>query len=674
MNRLGKERSPYLLQHKDNPVDWYPWGEEAFAAARREEKPIFLSIGYSTCYWCHVMEHDSFEHDDVAAALRRACIAVKVDREERPDVDQIYMDAVVGFTGHGGWPMSVFLTPDLKPFWGGTFFYREQFLKIVTALSDAWERDRKRVLLAGEEVAAALRERIQPRGGGVPWATLIEEIKSQYRSEYDSANGGFGGAPKFPPSLQLRLLLQIGGHDPRSVEFQMVVKTLEQMARGGIYDQIGGGFHRYAVDAEWKIPHFEKMLYDNALLALAYLEGYQVSSRALFAEVARETLQYVLREMQDSSGGFYSAQDAGAVGQEGEYYVHRLSELEALLPPEQTSLAQTLYGVKEGGNFEHGNTVLALANSIDDGRRESQEAHALREALLNIRRARARPHLDTKILTSWNGLMITALARGYRVLGAREFLEAAERCAAFLHSSMWNGHSLRRRFCAGEVGIPALLDDFANLIEGLLALYECEGKSTYLNWAFDLQHRQDDLFWDQDEGAYFYSTAPEILVRRKDILDNATPAANGTTFSNLVRLHALFPEARFRERLLRMQQFYAERIGAHPRAYPRAAAAYLLAARGAQEVVVCVPEGSVIEPALAELLHREYLPRMVLAQMFGAREGSSEGGQHVAGAPAILAGREALGGRTTIYVCHEGRCERPVFAATEAREILTSAS
>ena len=490
-NRLAREKSPYLLQHKENPVDWYPWGEEAFQKAKRENKPIFLSIGYSTCYWCHMMEKDSFERQDVAELLNKSFISVKVDREEHPDVDQIYMDAVVAITGQGGWPMSVFLTPDLKPFFGGTFFWRQQFMQLIGNIAGIWEREPEKVLESAKKIMEALTPTLSE--SPLPLDDLFQKAFDQLRQNFDPVHGGFGSAPKFPQSMNLFFLLSLYRRNGSQEALTMATQTLDAMAKGEIYDRVGGGFHRYATQADWREPHYEKMLYDNALLALTYLEASLVIPAKAGIHIAQETLDYVLREMTDAKGGFYSAQDAGEAGAEGEYY------------------------------------------------------HWTEKTVEEERMARAKrppPHIDDKIVTSLNGLMIAAMAKGYQVLKQEKYLKGARGAAYFVQKNLFKEGKLLRRFREGDARFQGTLDDYAFLIYGLLALHEVDTDSGWKRWAEVLQKTQDDLFWDQKACGYYFTSREEknLIVRKITFHDGALPSGNAISALNLLRLSHPFSQ------------------------------------------------------------------------------------------------------------------------------------
>ena len=615
MNRLAHEKSPYLLQHAANPVDWYPWGEEAFAVARRDDKPIFLSIGYSTCHWCHVMEHESFENQQVASLLNSGFLPIKVDREERPDIDRVYMLFVQATTGAGGWPMSVWLTPDLKPFFGGTYFPpvsrygRAGFADLLNQIRRAWQIDRAEVLESAESAVRQLRALARnqsatgapdqlatlttdhvatgttdhvatgapdqsatrataPVATGVPGTDVLARAVAQLRAAFDPRHAGFGDAPKFPRPSELLFLLRESARTGEEAARAMAVGTLEAMAAGGIRDHIGGGFHRYSVDAAWRVPHFEKMLYDQAQLTLAYLEAAEATGDQALAHVADDTLAYVLRELTDSDGGFYSAEDADSLAadrrddptarkSEGAYYVWGDDEVGALLGAD-ADLVRARFGIVPSGNaavdphgefgsgniLYHARSIPELANDFGVSSDEiDRRLAASRERLSAARDTRPHPHLDDKILAAWNGLMIAALARGARVLGQPRYLAAAARAAMFVRDRMWreSDRVLLRRYRAGDTSVEGFAEDYACMIWGACELVEAGAKGDWLKWATDLQTRQDELFWDEQGGGWFSTTGqdPSVLLRLKEDYDGAEPSASAIGVANLLTLGRL---------------------------------------------------------------------------------------------------------------------------------------
>ncbi|MCX6626077.1 MAG: thioredoxin domain-containing protein, partial [Candidatus Solibacter sp.] len=571
-NRLAQEKSPYLLQHAHNPVDWYPWGEEAFEKARLENKPIFLSIGYSTCHWCHVMERESFENEEIAARMNRDYVAIKVDREERPDVDRIYMTFVQATTGSGGWPMSVWLTPELKPFFGGTYFPPENrwghagFGSILTQIAEAWRSDRQKIDESARHVVEQLKKQVEvaPTRSGVAFdAGTLESAFSIFRRTFDSRLGGFGGAPKFPRVSVHHFLLRYYARTRNQVALDMALLTLREMARGGMNDQLGGGFHRYSVDDRWFVPHFEKMLYDQAQIAVSYLEAFQATGDRQYADTARCIFDYVLRDMTDAGGAFYSAEDADSVISpehpdlkgEGAFYIWSYEEIHALLSQSAAAWFCHRYGVREGSNVESdphgeftGKNILYQAHTVEETARHfSQPEGEVRAELdracgllLAARAKRVRPHLDDKILTAWNGLMISAFAKGGAVLDDARYAEAARCAAEFVIAHLYDAPSgtLLRRYRERDAAIPGFLDDYAMFVQGLLDLYEAQFDRRHLELAVLLTEKQMELFEDTASGAFFSTAADDdrLVLRVKEDYDGAEPSGNSVAVMNLLRL------------------------------------------------------------------------------------------------------------------------------------------
>ncbi len=710
MNRLSRERSPYLLQHAGNPVDWYPWGEAAFERARREDLPIFLSIGYSTCHWCHVMEHESFEDAGIADLLNRHFVAIKVDREERPDVDRVYMSFVQATTGAGGWPMSVFLTPDLKPFFGGTYFPpvsrwgRPGFADLLGELARVWREDRPRVEGAAAELLKRLRGVTGTDGAAraeseIAAPAALDTAVAQFEAAFDARRGGFGDAPKFPrPSEMLFLLRE---HARRSaaggdadVPLRMAVETLRAMALGGMRDHVGGGFHRYSVDGDWRVPHFEKMLYDQAQLVLAYLEAAQATGDDFHADVAEDTLAYVRRDMTDPGGGFYSAEDAdsippaaaataGARKSEGAFYIWSDEEIGRLLG-DDADVARLRFGIRAGGNAPHdpqgeftGRNLLYTAASIEEvaagtGRTPAVVVEALdriRGTLIAHRRTRPRPHLDDKILTAWNGLMIAAFARAARVLVARPsapaHLDAARRAARFVRSTLWVDGRLLRRYRDGEAAIDGYAEDYAYLIWGLLELFQADGDVEWLEWAIELQAVQDARFWDPAEGGWFSTTGedPTVLFRLKEDYDGAEPAASSVGALNMLTLAYLTGDAGARDRAGRTLARYGPRVGAAGRSVPMLLCALSgWHAHYSQVVIAGAAEASL---PLRRELARRYLPFALLV--------SAVPGPAAVRLAALLPFTAAMttGGDAAAYVCRDFTCRQPVATPEALARELT---
>jgi len=666
-NRLGAEKSPYLQQHKNNPVDWFAWNDEALQAAREENKLIFLSIGYSTCYWCHVMEKDSFERQDVADTLNKDFISIKVDREERPDVDTIYMDAVVKMTGRGGWPMSVFLTPDLKPFFGGTFFRRAQFLQLLSKVQQEWQSDPQSLLAAGAALHRDLSRQKGFAGSEELSDALFKKVYSQLQRAFDSQYGGFGRAPKFPRSVRLSLLLRMYQRSGSPQVLKMVTETLDAMARGGVYDQVGGGFHRYSTDEKWLVPHFEKMLYDNALLAWIYLEAYQVTGNPRYAQVARETLDYVLRDMTDSKGGFYSAEDAGEVGKEGEFYVWTAAELKKLLTPSEFKAVKKTYGVTKAGNFEKGHNILHIPDEKAWKQATTKSLQSAKQKIFNKRQTRTRPHRDDKVLTAWNGLMIAALAKGYQVLGEPRYLAAAERAAAFIKQTLVREGRLWRRYREGHVAHQATINDYAYLIFGLLNLYEADFKLEWLSWAEQLQAEQDKQLWDETGGGYFFAVGddPSLIIRPKEMNDGAIPAGNAVALSNLLRLYDLTFKQDYQNKADLTFAGLSGIVARYPAGFEQSLIALDYFLDRAKEVAVIGQRNHEKTQQILDYLYQEFLPNKVIAV------GEVAVPIDDTKALPLLRGKTMQNGIPTVYVCEENTCKQPTSDLGTLKQLMS---
>jgi uncharacterized protein YyaL (SSP411 family) len=701
MNRLARERSPYLLQHAGNPVDWFPWGEDAFATARREDKPIFLSIGYSTCHWCHVMEHESFENADVAALLNDAFVSIKVDREERPDVDRVYMTFVQSTTGSGGWPMTVFLTPELKPFYGGTYFPptsrwgRPGFIDLLGEIARVWRHDRARVDFASAELFDRLRSvtgadgRSQVESEVAPTDALAEGVE-QYQMAFDRRRGGFGDAPKFPRPSELLFLLREHARTGAEPPLMMVADTLRAMALGGMRDHVGGGFHRYSVDGDWRVPHFEKMLYDQAQLVVACLETAQATGNEFFAAVAEDTLAYVARDMRGRGGGFYSAEDAdsappeGGAKKEGAFYVWSAAEIDALLG-DRADVVRKRFGVEPDGNAPSdpqgeftGQNIFYTSQSIEDiaartGKAADDIVAALDEArpiLFDARGKRPRPHLDDKVLTSWNGMMIAAFARAARTLPARpaanEWLTIARQAASFVRAQLWREESrtLLRRYRDGDASIEAYAEDYACLVWGLLELFQADGDPAWLEWARALQARQDELFWDEREGGWFSTTGqdPTVLLRLKEDYDGAEPSASSVSVHNLLTLAHLTGDEDARAKAERTLGRFGLKAGRAARVIPMMLAALSAWHAGASQIVVVGDRNE--SRALDETLAAHYLPFAIHVPVGQAAQAK------LAEALPFVAAMRRIDGRPTAYVCRDFTCREPVASPDGLRKQL----
>jgi uncharacterized protein YyaL (SSP411 family) len=699
VNRLAGEQSPYLLQHAANPVDWFPWGDDAFQKARAENKPIFLSIGYSTCHWCHVMAHESFENDAVAAVLNEWFVPIKVDREERPDVDRVYMTFVQATTGSGGWPMSVWLTPDLKPFYGGTYFPpssrwgRPGFVDILGEIARVWGAEPKKLQQSAEAMTAQLRGIEQaPPGSGAPSAAALDRIAMQFRDHFDHVHGGFGGAPKFPRPCELLFLLRefarTGNADARS----MTLVTLRAMANGGMRDHVGGGFHRYSVDEAWRVPHFEKMLYDQAQLVLAFLEASQASGERFYAYVAEDTLQYVMREMTDEAGGFYSAEDAdsvppehagepGAHPSEGAFYLWTAREVDKLLGPD-AALIKRRFGIEPNGNAPidpqqefAGKNLLYVARSTESIARETGKTEEevddtiarCRLRLFEARASRPRPHLDDKVLTAWNGLMIAGFARAARVVAdGAPYLAAARQAATFIRDRMWDTTTLTllRRYRRGQASIEAYAEDYAYLIFGVLELFQADPDARWLDWAHTLQRRQDELFWDAADGGWFSTTGRDatVLLRMKEDYDGAEPTASAVSVFNLLTLSHLVDDPGSAERIEKTFRYFGTRLEQMGRAVPMMAAALATQLAGVRQAVIVSADGGASD--LSALVARSYLPFVLSLRLSADRQAA------LAGTLPFVAAMHPVNGRPAAYVCRNFTCSAPVTTEAELRREL----
>jgi uncharacterized protein YyaL (SSP411 family) len=713
-NRLAQEKSPYLLQHAHNPVDWYPWGEEAFAKARRENKPIFLSIGYSTCHWCHVMAHESFENEEVAATMNREFVNIKVDREERPDVDRVYMTFVQATTGGGGWPMSVWLTPDLKPFVGGTYFPPEDrygqpaFKSVLERIATAWRENHDSIVEQGGKIVAALREsQAAPKAFGEEKidAAILDAAYRQIDGSYDPKEGGFGNAPKFPRPVTLNFLTRFNARDPNSElgkhALEMTLFTLRKMAGGGLHDHIGGGFHRYSVDRYWHVPHFEKMLYDQAQLAGAYLDAFQIARDRQYEVVARDVLDYVARDMTSKEGGFFSAEDADSpvpvaavydrrgesdVGahraplqktKEGAFYIWTKKEIDAALD-DAAEIFDFHYGVQPHGNAPEGsdpqdefrgqNILIerhTIAETAKHFRKAEEEIGKLlaqcREKLFSIRSKRPRPHLDDKIIAAWNGLMISAYARGAQVLDEPRYLEIATRAAKFLQGNLFDSSRkiLYRNYRGGRSNIEGFADDYAFVVQGLLDLYQASFDVEWLKFAVQLQETQDRSFFDEKNGGYFSTSGKDesVFLRMKDDNDGAEPAASSVTALNLLRL-AQFrddPAAAGAKRAQKTIDAFATTLSHFPSAMPLMLVALDSSLSKPRQIVIAGKKDAPETKALLKEVHRHFLPKTVL---FLAD--SAEGQKYLGEKNEAIRAMSPIDGKSAAYICENFTCKAPV--------------
>jgi uncharacterized protein YyaL (SSP411 family) len=674
-NRLIDETSPYLLQHAHNPVDWFPWGEEAFEKARAEDKPVLVSIGYSACHWCHVMEHESFEDEETARLMNEHFVNIKVDMEERPDVDQIYMTFVQLTTGSGGWPLNVFLTPDKRPFFGGTYFpptrrfNMPSFQQVLTSVADAWQTRRDELLHSANEILGEMRRiglaEFSPAGLS---EDRLDAAFHSFKRTFDATNGGFGGAPKFPAPMSLEFLLRYYRRTGEEEALDMVLKTCIEMARGGIYDQLGGGFHRYAVDAVWLVPHFEKMLYDNAQLSRLYLHVFQITKDEFYKQIAVETLEYVKREMLDGRGGFYSTQDADSEGVEGKFFVWTPAEIEELLGPEDAQIFNFFYDVSEEGNFEDKNilhvsyTLDTAARALNISREKLTEVlERGKKKLFEAREKRIKPFRDEKVLTAWNGLMLATFAEAAAVLGSEEYLEIARRNADFILENLQteNGRLLRT-YKDGRAKLAAYLEDYANFADGLIELFQTSGDVKYLREAQRLADVMIDEFWDEEAGGFYFTARDheELILRSKDFTDNATPSGNAAAADVLLKLSKLLGKERYEKHAVTVLRLVAPQVRRYAGAFGRSLSALEFYLGRTKEVVIIGEKGNELEKALRS----EYVPNKVVVL--------SENPKEAAGFIPLLEGREKSGGRPTAFVCENFVCQRPTASPDELIEQL----
>ncbi len=676
-NRLLHETSPYLRQHAHNPVDWYPWGEEALEKARRENKPILLSIGYSACHWCHVMEHESFEDEETARLMNDLFVNIKVDREERPDLDHIYMNAVQLLTGHGGWPMTVFLTPDGEPFYGGTYFPPQDrhglpaFARVLLAVAQAYREKPDNVQRTVEQLMSGLRwlEGYAPSPQPLD-SRLVLDAAERLSGAYDATYGGLGHAPKFPNAAVFELFLRAYHSSGDQRYLDMVLHTLRRMARGGIYDQLGGGFHRYSVDERWLVPHFEKMLYDNAQLVPLYLAAYQLTGDSFFARIARETLDYVAREMRDATGGFYATQDADSEGEEGKFFLWDPDEVRRVLDAETADIVCRYWDISAAGNFE-GRNILHVTLEVSQLAKLfhrtvpelEQVLAAARATLLAARQRRVKPARDEKILTAWNGLMITAFAKGAEVLGEARYRQIAVGATRFVQRALQRGDRLLSTHNDGGARLNAHLDDYAFFVAALLDVFELVQGRDYLEAAVVLTDSMIAHFWDQDSGGFFFVSDDHesLIVRSKPAFDGAIPSGNSVAARNLLRLFHYTERADYLERAETLLRLFGDQMREQPSGFANLLCAVDLYAQKAREVVLVARAGSPVGEALLQRIRQAYIPnRTVMVIDPGASEPL----------PSRLDGKTQLDGTATVYVCHNRTCSAPVTTWTELQALL----
>ena len=694
-NRLADEQSPYLRQHKDNPVDWYPWGEDAFQKAKEEDKPIFLSIGYSTCHWCHVMEEESFEDEEVAELMNDTFVSIKVDREERPDVDTIYMNVCQMMRGQGGWPLTVLLTPDRKPFYAATYLPKEGrfqqmgMVDLVPRIKKMWENERDQLLEDADEVTNLLQRSVDEGGGTeAPDEQTLQEAYRQLSRQFDDTHGGFGSAPKFPSPHNLLYLLRHWKRTGETRALEVVTETLDQMRLGGVYDQVGYGFHRYSTDERWLLPHFEKMLYDQAMHVLAYTEAYQATGADRYEQTAREVLTYVQRDLQAPEGGFYSAEDADSLNEEGEreegaFYVWSTDEIESLFDEETAALVIDLFNMEDEGNYQEestgqltGKNVLHLDRSLEaEAEQRGMSTEELRQTLDDVRATllrrrdeRPRPGLDDKVLTDWNGLLIAALARAARTFDAPDYEDAAVDAAGFLLDTMRTDGRLLHRYREGEAAVDAHLDDYAFLTWGLIELYETTFDPQWLKAALELTDEALERFWDEEDGGFFLtaSDGEELIVRPKEASDGAMPSGNSVQLSNLLRLARMTGRTEWAERAEALSTWAGRQARSRPTGFTALLAGTQFALGGSREIVVAGDAEADDTQALLDTVRSVYDPfSVVLHRPAGEQPPIADL------APFTAAQTPAGDGTAQAYVCRDFQCEAPTTDPAELRDQLS---
>lgn len=697
-NRLANEKSPYLLQHANNPVDWYPWGPEAFRKARKEDKPIFLSIGYSTCHWCHVMAEESFSNKEIADILNKNFVSIKVDKEERPDIDNFYMASVMAMTGSGGWPLTVFITPDKKPFFGGTYFppesmYGRPGLKtLLLSVRQAWDEKRADLLSAGDAIIKGIREsESYTKAGDYSKEAIITTAYLQLKAGFDPDHGGFSNAPKFPMGHSISFLLRYGKRHPDSDAVNMVNKTLIAMRNGGMYDQLGGGFHRYSTDGAWFLPHFEKMLYDQAILSKAYLEAYQLTKDARYAVTAKEIFEYVLSTMSDTGGGFYSAQDADSPlpenpkeKSEGVFYLWSKGEIEQALGREEGNIFSYTYGVLPDGNIdrdphnEFGETnILFLKHSPEETAEYFKKDTAsirnvidrARKKLYKVRAGRPSPHRDEKVLVSWNGLMISSLAYGSRVLGEERYARAAERSAEFILSNLVTKDGrLLHRYVDGDYGIPGNIDDYAFFVHGLIDLYEATFDPRYIEYSKKLADKMIELFLDEESGGFFFTAhdADDLPVRQKKLHGGALPSGNSIAILDLIRLSYILADPEYENRAERFFKSFSKEISSAPSAYIYSVIALDFLSGPSREIVIVEGESGAGLDDLLEAIYNQFIPNKVVVLKPNDKIMASK----VVRVIPLVKDYIAIDGRTTVYVCKDRVCSMPTGSIEKVKELL----
>ncbi|MDZ7333355.1 MAG: thioredoxin domain-containing protein [candidate division KSB1 bacterium] len=679
-NHLIHETSPYLLQHAHNLVNWYPWGEEALQLARKLDRPIFLSIGYSACHWCHVMAHESFENEAIAKILNDYFISIKVDREERPDLDEIYMTAVQLMTGSGGWPLSVWLTPDLEPFYGGTYFPPEDrwgrvgFRKILLQIAQIWQQRRGDVVSSARQITASLKQinEVQSVDFQLDQSLWHSAFKSA-EQRFDERYGGFGSAPKFPMAMELSFLLRYYFHTGQKRALAMVEKSLQEMANGGIFDHLGGGFHRYSTDERWLVPHFEKMLYDNALLAITYLEAYQLTRNVDYKETASATLDYVLREMTSPEGGFYSSQDADSEGEEGKFYVWHKSDIEAILGKEDAKLFCDIYDVSDHGNWE-GKNILHLRRSLEGAAREygislsvlKDRLAKARWQLFAVRSQRVPPATDDKILTDWNSLMISACCKGYQILGDPKYLTAAQKAVDFLLEKLYIDRRILKTYRNGKSHLNGYLSDYAFMVAALIDLYESNFEWKYLSQAIEINEIMLQKFWDEQSGGFYFTPDDHerLIVRTRNAHDNAVPAGNSVAVHNLLKLSQFTGDFKLKQQAERTLKLFASQMQRSPSGFSVLLCSLDYFWGKPKEIVIAGDRQDSKTKAMIEAVHHHYLPNKILVYADPKLVDQKEA------ILPVFEGKISQDGKARMFVCENYACQRPISDLKDFYDLL----
>ena len=675
-NRLINEKSPYLLQHAYNPVDWYPWCDEAFEKAKIEDKPIFLSIGYSTCHWCHVMEKESFEDEEVAKILNENFIPIKVDREERPDIDTVYMTICQAMTGHGGWPLTIIMTPDKKPFFAGTYipkhsrYGRIGLIELLQKVVEIWKENKDKVISLAEQITSEIKEAIEKvEKGNIIDETIFTLAYKELEENFDPEYGGFGEAPKFPTPHNLMFLLRYWKRTGNAKAIDMVEQTLKGMWLGGIYDQIGFGFHRYSTDRKWLVPHFEKMLYDQALISLACIETYQATGKEKYAVLCSEVFSYVIDNLTNTDGGFFSAEDADSEGEEGKFYLWEYSELEKILNQSELNFVIENFNIRKDGNYidelkrsRTGKNIFHLSSELEGEKRKIWES--IRLKLLKHRNNRIHPLKDDKILTDWNGLTISSLAKGYLTFGVEDYIKIAEKSANFILKNMLtNDGKLLHRFRDGEAKINAHLDDYAFLAWGLIELYEATFKTKYLKKAIELTNKMIELFWDENNGGFFLSENEDVLFKQKEIYDGAIPSGNSVALLVLIKLSKITGQSDLNELTFKLVETFSGPVSKHPSAYTFFLSAFDFLIGPSFEIII-VGKSSDDISKIQKLLNSKFIPNKILLYKPTDRE------DEINLIAPFLTHYKEIDGKTTIYICTNYECKQPITSVEEMMRLI----